>query len=340
MQSCTETIVKHLDAAFARIWTLSPQGDVLELQASAGMYTHLDGAHARVPVGKFKIGLIAQERKHHLTNNVIGDSLVHDQEWAQREGMVAFAGYPLILGNELYGVMALFARKPLSDTTIAALEAVANQLALGIERKRAEEALAESNALLRGVLDGSTQVGIVATDGEGLITVFNTGAERMFGYAAEEMIGRQTPAILHLEAELSARAEELTQQVGRPIVGMDVFLEPARQGDVAEREWTLVRKNGSHLIASLVVTPMRALDGKVVGLMGILRDITESKRIEACSPRERDSLPTHHDQPAGFRRSGHDRRHLRICSSLIAGLAGLLSRPDAGNVDLLDRPPG
>ena len=87
--------------------------------------------------------------------------------------MVAFAGYPLTLGNELYGVIALFARKPLANMTIAALEAVANQLALGIERKRAEEALAESNALLRGVLDGSTQVGIVATDGEGLITVFN-----------------------------------------------------------------------------------------------------------------------------------------------------------------------
>ena len=127
--------------------------------------------------------------------------------------------------------MALFARKPLSETTIAALEAIANQIALGIERKRAEEALADSNALLRGVLDGSTQVAIMATDRDGLITVFNTGAERMFGYAAEEMIGRQTPAILCLEAEISARGEELTRVLGRPIVGMDVFLEPARLGD-------------------------------------------------------------------------------------------------------------
>ena len=115
LQRCTEAIVQHLDAAFARIWTLGPQGDVLELQASAGMYTHLDGAHARVPVGKFKIGRIAQDRKPHLTNQVIGDPGVHDQEWARREGMVAFAGHPLILGDELCGVMALFARKPLSD---------------------------------------------------------------------------------------------------------------------------------------------------------------------------------------------------------------------------------
>ena len=90
----------------------TPQGDVLELQASAGLYTHLDGPHSRVPVGQYKIGLIAQERKPHLTNTVVGDPRVSDQEWAQREGMVAFAGYPLIVEDRLVGVMAMFARHP------------------------------------------------------------------------------------------------------------------------------------------------------------------------------------------------------------------------------------
>src|SRR5208337_1041306 len=282
LQRCTEAIVQHLDAAFARIWTLGPQADVLELQASAGMYTHMDGAHARVPVGKFKIGLIAQERKPHLTNQVIGDPRVHDQEWAGREGMVAFAGHPLILGGEVCGVMALFARKPLSDTTIAALEAIANEVALGIERKRAEEALAESSARLKGVLDGSTKVAIMAIDRDGLITVFNTGAERMFGYAAEEMVGRRTPAILCIEAEINARGEELTRVLGRPIVGLDVFLEPARLGDEAEQELTCVRKDGSKLIASLVVTAMRDPNDQIIGYMGIVRDVTEPKRIETA----------------------------------------------------------
>ncbi|MDQ3045852.1 MAG: PAS domain-containing protein, partial [Chloroflexota bacterium] len=50
LQQCAEAIVTHLDAAFARIWTHNAAADFLELQASAGHYTHLDGPHSRVPV--------------------------------------------------------------------------------------------------------------------------------------------------------------------------------------------------------------------------------------------------------------------------------------------------
>ncbi len=143
LQRCCEAVVKHLDAAFARAWTLERGSDVLELQASAGMYTHLDGAHGRVPVGKFKIGLIAAERKPHLTNSVVGDPRVGDQEWARREGMVAFAGYPLLVEDRLVGVLAMFSREPLPEDTLEALASVSNVIAQGVERKRAEETLAE-----------------------------------------------------------------------------------------------------------------------------------------------------------------------------------------------------
>src|SRR5207302_4762210 len=56
--------------------------------------------HSRVPVGKYKIGQIAQERQPHLTNAVVGDPRVGDQEWAKREGMAAFAGYPLVVDED------------------------------------------------------------------------------------------------------------------------------------------------------------------------------------------------------------------------------------------------
>src|SRR5262249_52445387 len=94
LQKSAEALVRHLDAAFARIWTLNPKESLLELQASAGMYTHLDGRHSRVPVGELKIGLNAKERQPHLTNDVLNDPRISDPEWAREEGMVAFAGYP------------------------------------------------------------------------------------------------------------------------------------------------------------------------------------------------------------------------------------------------------
>ena len=121
---------------------------MLELQASAGMYTHTDGPHGRVPVGEFKIGLIAQERRPHLANDVGTDPHVDDKEWARREGMVAFAGYPLLVEGRLVGVLALFAREILAEDTIEALAQVADVIALGIERKRAEEALRRSEKSL------------------------------------------------------------------------------------------------------------------------------------------------------------------------------------------------
>lgn len=138
LQECAEILVRHLDGAFARVWTLNETANILELQSSAGLYTHLDGPHSRVPVGKFKIGLIAEGRKPHLTNEVVGDPQVGDQEWARREGMVSFAGYPLVVEDRLVGVMALFAGHSLSEDTLDAMAAVSSQLALGIERKWAE----------------------------------------------------------------------------------------------------------------------------------------------------------------------------------------------------------
>jgi signal transduction histidine kinase len=138
LQQCCQEIVNYLDAAFARIWTLNTQENVLELEASAGMYTHTNGGHSRIPVGKYKIGLIAQERLPHLTNNVQTDPRIGDREWAKREGMVGFAGYPLIIGGQLVGVLAVFTRHQIADNVLETLAFIARQIALGIKRKRNE----------------------------------------------------------------------------------------------------------------------------------------------------------------------------------------------------------
>ncbi len=145
LRRCAEALVKHLDVAFARLWTVDDAGHVLELQASAGVYTHLDGPHSRVPIGQFKIGRIAATRAPHLTNDVQHDPLVSDHAWAEREGVVAFAGYPILVADRLIGVVAMFARHPLSEDTVDALSSVVSGIALGMERQRTED---ERNRLL------------------------------------------------------------------------------------------------------------------------------------------------------------------------------------------------
>jgi signal transduction histidine kinase/CheY-like chemotaxis protein len=139
LQKCAEAIVTHIDAALARIWLLNDKEQTLDLQASAGIYTRIHGAHTRVPVGKFKIGLIAEEKTPSLTNDLANDSRVGDQEWARREGLISFAGYPLLMGDRLIGVIAMFAKHRLEPDMLNSLEAVADKVVQSVQRRWIEE---------------------------------------------------------------------------------------------------------------------------------------------------------------------------------------------------------
>jgi signal transduction histidine kinase len=163
LQRCAEALVQHLGAAFARIWTLDEERGLLLLQASAGQYTHLNGQHGRVPLGQLKIGLIAQERTAVVTNDVVHDPKINDPAWAAREGMVAFAGHPLVVDDRVVGVMALFSRHRLTDFTLDDLAAIADVVAQGLERVRAEAAMQAKQAELNRVARIATMAELLAS---------------------------------------------------------------------------------------------------------------------------------------------------------------------------------
>ncbi|MDP3866118.1 MAG: CHASE domain-containing protein [Rhodoferax sp.] len=146
----------------------------------------------------------------------------------------------------------------------------------------AELAVRKTQKFLTDVLAAASEVAIIATDRDGLITIFNKGAERLLGYSAGEMVGKLTPAVLHVPAEAMARAAELSIELGRPIEGFRVFVEKPEHDGAETREWTYVHKHGRPIPVSLVVTTMRDDSGEITGYLGIAEDITERKQAETA----------------------------------------------------------
>ncbi|WP_286785290.1 MULTISPECIES: sensor domain-containing diguanylate cyclase [Pseudomonas] len=150
-------------------------------------------------------------------------------------------------------------------------------------RKAAELELARAHGQLSGLLDAATQVSIVATDMQGQVMTFNVGAQRMLGYSAQEAVGQLSVLQLHDPAELQRRAEELGQQLGRPVEPLEaIAFEVLRENRHDEREWTFVRRDGSRLTVNLFLTGIRDEADRLVGILGIATDITERRRVRAA----------------------------------------------------------
>ncbi|HEY9785682.1 MAG TPA: GAF domain-containing protein [Candidatus Obscuribacterales bacterium] len=262
LQGCAQAIVTHLDATFARIWTVDESGKYLLLQASAGLYTHIDGGHQRIAIGQFKVGLIASERTPHLTNDVQSDPRVSNKEWALKEGIVSFAGHPLLIDGKLVGVMAMFARHPLSDNTISALSSIADHVALGIQRKINEQA----HEKLASIVD-SFNDGIISIDLEGMITQCNNAAERIYGMRCADLIGKPISILDNSNGSAAQWLENVHQ---------------LQQGIVPEHhEATLNQKDGTHLTVSLSFSAIKDPSGDLIGAAVTARDITQRKRQES-----------------------------------------------------------
>lgn len=136
LQQVAEDVVAHLDAAFIRIWTLNSDSDTLELQATAGSASPPQASQSRVAVGLDGVGRIASDMRPHVVNSVVNDPIVGERSWLMRHGIVAFAGYPLIVERRLLGVMTTHWAYPVTDEQREALLSAADQIALAVDYRR------------------------------------------------------------------------------------------------------------------------------------------------------------------------------------------------------------
>ena len=148
------------------------------------------------------------------------------------------------------------------------------------ERTNAERMLRTTNALQRAILQGAGYA-IIYTDPQGIIQLFNPAAERMLGFTAAEVVGQQTPAIIHDPEEVVARARELTIELGHEVKpGFETFTAKAELGKPDEREWTYIRKDGTRFPVLLSVSALFDELGKITGYLGVASDLTHRKRDE------------------------------------------------------------
>jgi PAS domain S-box-containing protein len=161
-----------------------------------------------------------------------------------------------------------------------AVERALEQTRLRNERDQAEEALFKAGALQRAIFN-SVNFSSIATDANGVIQIFNVGAERMLGYTAAEVVNIITAVDIHDSLELIERAAALSREFGTPIApGFEALVFKAARGIEDIYELTKVRKDGSRFPAVLSVTALRDAQEEIIGYLLIGTDNTARHKAE------------------------------------------------------------
>ena len=183
-----------------------------------------------------------------------------DLQTYRKAGIRAVQSTPLVSrSGRMLGMISTHWREPHqpAEHELRLMDVLARQAADLIERKEAEQTARR----LVAIVDSSHDA-IVSKDMGGVITSWNEGAQRLFGYAAEEMIGRP---ILRLIPPDHANEEP-------------AILDRIRRGERVEPyETTRLRKDGTLIDISISVSPIKDASGRVIGASKIARDITERK---------------------------------------------------------------
>ncbi len=288
---CCDAIVQNLDVVSAEIWTFNSQENVLAMQAAAGISSRPDNMAHFIET---KINQILQTQKPQIDcvfqlNNIkidaqkLGKNIVRNSwELADSENLnaavncsfqqaiVTFSGYPLIVEERLVGVMGIVSAQPMTESFLETLASVADVIALGIERKRAEAELKSARAFLTSVVE-NLPVGVFAKDASSLkFVLWNKAGETIAGVTSAEAIGKNDYDIYSKEQADVSTAQD------REILTR--YQNQSRVTEVLEEPFQ-TRHKGMRILHTRKV-PILDSKGNPQYVLGITEDITERRQVD------------------------------------------------------------
>ncbi len=190
--------------------------------------------------------------------------------------------------------------KQLTDELEVLRQRVTELEVLEVERNRTEEALRKANTFLKNILDSSSSISILSTDLEGTVLFWNKGAENIFGYKADEMVGRQKIDTLYSDDETKRVTKELSASLLKD-----------REGKSCEIKE--ITKNGRELCIHLTLSPRLDENGEIAGILGIGEDITERVQAEEALKNSQEKL--------------YQAQKMDTLGTLVAGMAHEINNP-------------
>jgi len=261
-RTAVDTVAKELGVEFCSILEAAPGGEDLVLRAGHGW------PESRHEGELVKGGHESQAGYTLLSGGpVVMETFANETRFQVSAILIELgvsSGISVVIPGEErhFGVLAAFSTRHRAFTPddTQFVQAVANIVANAVRRQREEEV----RERLAAVLESSGDA-IVAHNLEGVVESWNRGAEQVYGYTAQEMIGR--PGAILLPADRVA--EEAAA------------LEAIRRGDpVPPFETARLRKDGTRIQVSLTISPIRGHNANIVGTAYSGRDISERKRVE------------------------------------------------------------
>ena len=261
-------VMEYLDCHIFVNYLVDEQAHRLHLNAASGLSEKMAKDIEWLDFGQAICGRVAKEGKRIVAEN-IQESCDARADLVRSVGIKAYACHPIISQDKVIGTLSFGtrARKTFSDDDLATMKTVTDQVATAMERVRAEGTLRESETKYRELVQNANSV-IIRWKRDGTIIFFNEYAQKLFGYSADEAVGRKVNILV---PEKESTGGDLTGMIQNIVAQPESYINNINEN---------ICRDGRRIWMAWTNKPIFDENGKVMEILAVGTEVTERKQIE------------------------------------------------------------